>query len=95
MRRSMPCSGARGAWLVRARDSDPFMPAVRIVAVLEEPTGQGMRSETVVRFDPNKTRAEINNVDWRSDLLEVARLLDHLSPPDHRDPERYFEQARR
>ena len=40
---------------------------------------------------PTRTRGEINNLDFRSDLLERARLLDHLAP-DIRDPERYFVQ---
>jgi hypothetical protein len=39
-----------------------------------------------------KTRAEIGDIDWRGALLEAARLIDHLSPPDFRDPERYFLQ---
>ena len=45
-------------------------------------------------FDIDKTlsRAEIGNVDWHADLLELARLLDHLRPPDHRHPDLYFEQ---
>jgi hypothetical protein len=28
---------APSRWLVRAPDADPFLPAVRVVAVLEEP----------------------------------------------------------
>jgi hypothetical protein len=40
---------------------------------------------------PTRTRGEINNIDLRSDLIEVARLLDPLAP-DHHDPERYHLQ---
>ncbi len=39
-----------------------------------------------------QTRAKISDVDWRGALLEAASLIDHLSPPDFRDPERYFLQ---
>jgi hypothetical protein len=38
-----------------------------------------------------RTRGQINNIDLRSDLIEVARLLDHLAPDRH-DPERYHLQ---
>ena len=38
-----------------------------------------------------RTRGEINNIDLRSDLIEVARLLDHLAPDRH-DSERYHLQ---
>jgi hypothetical protein len=42
---------------------------------------------------PKVTRAEIGNIAWpREELLEIARLLDHLAPPSSHDPERYFEQ---
>jgi len=40
-----------------------------------------------------QTRAEIGNIVWpRAQLLEIACLLDHLHPPDFRNPELYFEQ---
>lgn len=33
--------------------------------------------------DPNlrRTRAEIGDIDWRAEILKVARLLDHLALP--------------
>jgi hypothetical protein len=39
-----------------------------------------------------RTRGEINNIDLRSDLIEVARLLDHLAP-DHHDPDYHLQKA--
>jgi hypothetical protein len=73
-------------WLVWVPDDDPFTPAVHSVAIFQEPDYAGAvvrRGGSVIRFDPNatRTRAEIGEIDWRE-----------LSPPDHRDPERYFEQ---
>jgi hypothetical protein len=42
-----------------------------------------------------QTRAEIGNIAWpRAELLEIARLLDHLAPPSAHDPERDFELRR-
>ena len=38
-----------------------------------------------------KTRAEIGNVSRRDQLLELARLLDRLTP-DYSDPERFLLQ---
>ena len=38
-----------------------------------------------------RTRGEINNLDWRDDLLQVARLLDRLAPDWH-DPNLFHEQ---
>jgi hypothetical protein len=73
-------------WLVRAPNADPFLPAVRAVAVLEDEP-MPMKPDVTTR-----TRGEIGNIDLRSHLLEPARLLDHLQPPDHRNPELYFEQ---
>jgi hypothetical protein len=47
----------------------------------------------VIRFDTNaiKTRGDYNDHGWRSDLLQIARLLDHLAPDAH-DPERFHIQ---
>jgi len=83
-----------GRWLVWAPNSDPLSPTVRVVAVLVEPDYpivEEPRGAVVIRLQqpPTRTRGEINNLDFRSDLLELARLLDHLAP-DIRDPERYF-----
>jgi hypothetical protein len=56
-----------------------FMPATRVIAVLKEPgySGEKQRSGHVIliRFDPDptKTRGQINNINCRTDLLEVAR----------------------
>jgi hypothetical protein len=87
---------AHGRWLVWARDDDPCAPAVHAVAVFEEPSYSGARkpqSSAVIRSFRSwqsripETRAEINNIGWpREELLEVARLLDHL---DFRDIERF------
>ena len=37
-------------------------------------------------FDLNtrRTRAEIGNIHWRDEFLQLAYLLDHLAPPDYR-----------
>ena len=57
--------------------------------------GHAKRSADVTRLfanpNPSKTRAEIDNVDWRSDLLEIARLVDRLAPDRH-DPELFHMQ---
>ena len=94
---------APGRWLLRAPNDDPCEPAVRIVAAIDEPgyTGVKMqRSDNMMRsfraFDQRKprpqTRAEVGDIVWpREQLLECARLLDHLAPDSH-DPERYFLQ---
>jgi hypothetical protein len=89
------CSGP-GRWLIWAPDYDPCAPAVRVVAVLEEPSYSGVakqRGGEVIRFKPDtpKTRGQINNFDWRTELLAVARLLDHLAPDFH-DPELFHVQ---
>ena len=40
-----------------------------------------------------RTRGQINNIVWpKNELLEIARLLDRLEPPNFRHPELYFEQ---
>jgi len=64
------------------------MPALRCVAALEEPdypVVEEQRSGEVIRFKPDnpKARGQINNINWRTDLLELARLLDHLAPAFH------------
>jgi hypothetical protein len=72
---------APNRWSVLSPNADPFLPAVHAVAVLED-----MTMKTTI---PMRTRGQINNIDLRSDLIEVARLLDHLAPDRH-DPELYF-----
>jgi hypothetical protein len=68
---------------------------VQCVAVLEEPAYPGagkQRGGEVIRFKPDipaKTRSQI--IDWRTDLLALARLLDHLAPDFH-DPELFHVQ---
>jgi hypothetical protein len=89
-----------GRWLIRAPSDDPCAPAVRVVAVLTEPDYSGVgehRGATVIRSFRSwqsrapKTRAEIN-ISWpRDELLEVARLLDHLAPDFH-EPELFHVQ---
>jgi hypothetical protein len=64
-----------GRWLVWVPDNDPFAPAARCVAVLEEPdypTVEEPRGAVVIRLQqpPTRTRGEINNLDFRSDLLD-------------------------
>jgi hypothetical protein len=83
-----------GGWLLLARNDDPFLPAVVAVAAIDEPDYCGQkRSATVTRlFDAYKvgrTRAEIGNVSWRDDLLQLAKLVDLLSP-DRDDPEAFY-----
>lgn len=58
------------------------------VAVLDERdyAGDIMKPMTVSQ---HATRAEINNVDWRDDLRQLARLVDLLSP-DRDDPEAFY-----
>ena len=85
-----------GRWLVWAPDSDPFAPAVRCVVVVAEPDYPNVaeqRGGEVIRFKPDipKARGQINNIDWRTDLLELARLLDYLAPDFH-DPELFHVQ---
>jgi hypothetical protein len=92
---AVQCSGP-GRWLVWAPDDDPCASAICVVAVLEEPAYHGARepqSSNVIRAFRTwqsripEARAEINNIVWpREELLEVARLLDHL---DTRDIERF------
>ena len=87
---------APGHWIVRAPDDDPLLPATVIVAAIDAPAycGRAIRSTIVVRpFDPDRkpTRGEINNLDWRGELLESAPLLDRLAP-DHHDLERFHLQ---
>jgi hypothetical protein len=89
------CSAA-GRRLIRAPVDDPLLPAVVLVAAVDEPIYRGAtkRSAIVVRpFDPDRkpTRAEIGNIDWRGELLQFARLLDRLAP-DHHDSERFHLQ---
>jgi hypothetical protein len=72
---------APGRWVLWAPDENPFTPAVHAVAVLEDMT---MRPTA-----PTRTRAEWGNVDWHEDLLQLARLVDRLSP-DRDDPEAFF-----
>jgi hypothetical protein len=72
------------------------MPALRCVAALEEPdypVVEEQRSGEVIRFKPDnpKARGQINNINWRTDLLELARLLDYLAPDFH-DPELFHVQ---
>ena len=79
-----------------APNSDPLSPTVRGVAVLVEPDYpivEEPRGTVVIRLQqpPTRTRGEINNLDFRSDLLELARLLDHLAPDFH-DPELFHVQ---
>jgi hypothetical protein len=81
---------APGYWLVWAPSEDPFLPATVAVAAVEEPaySEHARRSEIVVRpfdTDRKRTRGEINNLGWRGELLQCARLLDRLVP-DHAIP---------
>jgi len=79
-------------WLVWAPDSDPFLPAVRVVAVLDEPSYSGAekrRGGAVIRSFRSwqsripKTRAEIGDIAWpRQELLEIADLLSRLDVRD-------------
>jgi hypothetical protein len=98
---AVQCSGS-GRWLVLAPDSDPCAPAVRVIAVLAEPDYSGaerrrggaavIRSFRSWQSRIRETRAEINDIAWpRDELLEVARLLDHLAPDFH-DPELFHVQ---
>jgi hypothetical protein len=86
-----------GHWLIRALDPDPFMPAVLSVAVLVEPDYsvlEEQRGAHVIRLSPDtsKTRGDYNDRGgWRSDLLQIARLLDQLAPDIH-DPEKFHIQ---
>ena len=92
---------APGRWLVRAPYEDPLLPAVVAVAAVEEPdyagTSKWQAANTVVTMRPfppphgAQTWAEFGDVNWRSELLECARLLDRLVP-DHRDPELFHLQ---
>jgi hypothetical protein len=75
---------APGRWLLVAPDDDPSAPAIQSVAVLEEPSYFGaekQRGGQVIRLQPNttKTRGDYSDHGWRSDLLQIARLLDHLA----------------
>lgn len=74
-------------WLVRAPNADPLLPAVHPVAVLED------EPMSVKPDATTHTRGELNNIDLRSDLIEVARLLDDLQPPDHVDTEYHLQKA--
>jgi hypothetical protein len=82
----------RGRWLLRAPVSDPFLPATAIISSINEPTyaGHARRSGEVIPFDHTKTlsRAEIGNASWRDDLLQLAKLVDLLSP-ERDDPEAF------
>jgi hypothetical protein len=92
---------APGNWLMRAPDDDPFLPATVAVAAIAEPSYVGaskwQAANTVVAMrsypPPHaaKTRAESGDANWRSELLECARLLDRLAP-DYHDPERFHLQ---
>jgi hypothetical protein len=54
-----------------------------VVAVFDERDySTGMRG---VESNTARTRAEIGNVSWRDDLLQLAKLIDTLSP-DRDDP---------
>jgi hypothetical protein len=79
--------------LLRAPCADPFLPAVCVAAVLDERdyAGDAMKPLSTSTRVPT-TRAEFGNISWREDLLQLAKVLDQLSPPDHRNPERYFER---
>jgi len=85
-----------GHWLIRAPDPDPFMPAVLSVAVLVEPDYpilEEQRGAQVIRLSPDtiKTRGDYSDQSWRSDLLQIAKLLDRLAPDAH-DPEKFHIQ---
>jgi hypothetical protein len=98
MRCNAPAPVAGWYW---APDDDPCAPAVRVVAVFDEPAYSVVdkpRGAAVIRSFRSwqsrvpKTRAEINDISWpREELLEVARLLDHLAPDFH-DPEPFHIQ---
>ncbi len=76
--------------------------AVHLVDVIEKQAycdAETRRSDDVIRSfrafpsTPTTTRAEIVDMVWpREQLLQLAYLLDHLAPPDHHNPERYYEQ---
>ena len=72
---------APGHWLLRAPSDDPLLPPVVLVAAVDAPDYAGAaRTVIAMRSYPPlrrpETRAEYSNVDWRSRLLECARLLD-------------------
>jgi hypothetical protein len=84
---------SRGRWLLRAPSEDPFLPATVIVAAVEvlDFCGRAKWGAVVTRlFDPRsgRTRAEVGNIDWRDDLLQLSRLIDTLSP-ERDDPEAF------
>jgi hypothetical protein len=84
---------APGHWLVRVPSDDPFLPATVLIAVLREPSycGHAKRSAHVIRYPPPhaaKTRADFGTVSWRDDLLQLARVIDTLSP-DRDNPEAF------
>jgi hypothetical protein len=84
-----------GRWLVRAPNADPFLPAVHTVAVLEDepmtikPAHFNHPRSALRTSRVPQTRAEIGDINWRDDLLQIARLVDRLSP-DRDDPEAFF-----
>jgi hypothetical protein len=78
-----------GRWLVWAPTDDfPCAPAVRLVAVFDEPayaSAEKRRGGAVIRSFRSwqsrvpKTRAEIDDIAWpRQELLEIADLLSRL-----------------
>jgi hypothetical protein len=82
-------------WLVQA--PCPFLPAVIAVAAVEEPSYAGAKwrsANTVVAMrsfplpHAAKSRADYGDVSWRDDLLQLAKLIDTLSP-DRDDPEAF------
>ena len=65
-----------GRWLLRApaAATDPCGPAVRVVAGIIEENYSGDVMKPIMPTRPHMTRGEIDNLDWRSSLLEAARL---------------------
>jgi hypothetical protein len=82
---------APNRWVLWVPDDDPCTPAVRCVAVFEEPAYSGAenrRGAAVIRSFRSwqshvPERVEVGNIPWpREELLQVAHLLDHLDLPD-------------
>jgi hypothetical protein len=83
---------APGRWLLHARSDDPFLPAVVLVAAIDQPAYPSIeRGADVIPFDLDRklSRGTINNFSWRDDLLQLARLIDTLSP-ERDDPESFY-----
>src|SRR5262245_11383142 len=89
-----------GHWLLRSASDDPRLPAVVVVAGIAEPAyaGRARRSTNVTRFYPPthgaQARADFGSVSWRDDLLQLARLIDTLSP-ERDDPEAFLRKKER